>query len=235
MRLPRLMQTSLLAISLSAMATPAAMAHETHPTFPTAELSAEASRPAPNDLVVARLYVEASGSDNAAIARQVNRSIATALETARSYTSIKTQSAGTSTWPVYGKSGGKIEAWRMRSEIQIESRDSAAISELIGTLQNTLAVSQISMQPAPETRRKAADEATVDAIRAFEQRAALISQAMGKRYRIHRIAISESGHQMPIYAKMRAAPMMAEAAPAPLEGGDSTISVNVSGSIELLD
>ena len=35
----------------------------------------------------------------------------------------------------------------------------SAMSELVGELQSTLALGQINMQPAPETRRKAIDEA----------------------------------------------------------------------------
>lgn len=201
----------------------------------TAEFSAEASRSTPNDLAIAQLYAEQSGPDTATVARQVNRSITSAIESARGYADIKVQSAGTSTWPVYAKGGGKIEAWRMRSEIRLESRNAAALSELVGKLQSTLAVSNIGMQPAPDTRRKAADEATVDAIRAFEQRAALVGSTLGKRYRIHRLNISESGSQPPIFAKMRASAMMAEAAPAPIEAGESEVSVTVNGSIELLD
>lgn len=201
----------------------------------TAEFSAEASRSTPNDLAIAQLYAEQSGPDTATVARQVNRSIANAIESARGYPDIKVQSAGTSTWPVYTKGGGKIEAWRMRSEIRLESRNAAALSELVGKLQSSLAVSNIAMQPAPDTRRKAADEATVDAIRAFEQRAELVGSTLGKRYRIHRLNISESGSQPPIFAKMRGAAMMAEAAPAPIEAGESEVSVTVNGSIELLD
>jgi predicted secreted protein len=203
----------------------------------TVEFSTEASRAAPNDLVVAGLYVERSGGDPAALAREVNRAVAAALETARAYGSVKTQSAGTSTWPVYGKEGrGRIDAWRMRSEIRLESREVGAMSELIGKLQSSLALSHVTMQPAPDTRRKAADEATVDAIRAFEQRAGLIAGALGKRYRLHQMSIAESGSHPPIYARMRAAPaMMAEAAPAPLEGGESLVGVTITGRIEILE
>ncbi|MBN8440144.1 MAG: SIMPL domain-containing protein [Thauera sp.] len=203
----------------------------------TVEFSADASRAAPNDLVVAGLYVERSGADPAALAREVNRALAAALDTARAQAGVKTQSAGTSTWPIYGKEGrGRIEGWRMRSELRLEGRDVGVMSDLIGRLQSSLALSHVTMQPAPDTRRRAADEATVDAIRAFEQRAALVAGALGKRFRLHQISIAESGSPAPIYPRMRAAPaMMAEAAPAPLEGGESQIGVTVSGRIELLD
>lgn len=200
------------------------------------ELSADASRPAANDLIVAILYVEQAGTDAAALARQVNRNVAAAFDVARPYTDIKAQSAGTSTWPVYGKnsSSGKIDGWRMRAEVRLEGRNLAAMSELIGKLQATLALAQVNMQPAPDTRRKVLDEATVDAIRAFEQRAALVSSTLGKRYRIRQLNVAESGHR-PIYTRMRAAPMMTEAAPAPLEAGETDVSVTISGSIELID
>jgi predicted secreted protein len=205
------------------------------PQATTVELSAEASQSAPNDLATAVLYAERNGPNPAAVAREVNRDIAAALEIARARADIKVQSGNTSTWPVYAQDGkGRITAWRMRSEIQLESRNLAAMSELVGELQSSLALAHISMQPAPETRRKAVDEATVGALRAFEQRAALIAGALGKKHRIAHLAIGDSGFQPPM-PRMRAAAMAAEVASAPLEGGESQVSVHVSGRIELAD
>lgn len=205
------------------------------PQATTVELSAVASQSAPNDLATAVLYAERNGPNPAAVAREVNRDIAAALEVARTRADIKVQSGNTSTWPVYAQDGkGRITAWRMRSEIQLESRNLAAMSELVGELQSSLALAHISMQPAPDTRRKAVDEATVGALRAFEQRAALIAGALGKKHRIAHLAIGDSGFQPPM-PRMRAAAMAAEVASAPLEGGESQVSVHVSGRIELGD
>ncbi len=205
---------------------------------PSIEFSAEASQAAANDLGVATLYAESSGNNAAELALAVNQRIVKALALAHGFASIKAQSGGVSTWPVYAKDGqGHIESWRMRSEIRIESRDLGALSDLIGKLQTDLALSQVAMQPAPETRRKAVEEATVSAIRAFEQRAALIAQTLGKRYRIAHMSIGDSGFQPPMPIRMRsvAAGMLAESAPAPLEGGESELGVSISGRIELLD
>ena len=200
------------------------------------DLAAEASLPAANDLAVASLYVERSGSDPAALAEEVNRTIASALATAREQREVKVQSEGTGTWPIYGKDGGRIEGWRMRSAIQLESRELVAISELIGRLQGRLAVGHIGLQPSPETRRKVADEAMVAAMRNFEQRAGVIAAALGKRYRLRQLSVSDAGAPTPIYPRMRSAPaMMAEAAPAPIEAGESRVTVNINGSIELID
>ncbi len=202
----------------------------------TVEFTAEAHRAAANDLAVADLYAEQSGANLATISQQVNHSIAAALETARAYGDIKVQSAGTSTSPVYSKDGGKLESWRIRTQLRLETQNIAAMSELLGKLQTTLAVSQISMQPAADTRRQAVDGATVDAIRAFEQRATLIASALNKHYRIRHLNIAESGFR-PV--QVLRAPMKAEfsasAAPTPLESGESTVGVTLSGRIELID
>ena len=221
--------------TLTALQSAAAVAADT-PAPPTVELSAEAGGAAANDLAVAVLYAERSGTSAAAVAREVNRDIAAALELARAQGAVKVQSGNVSTWPVYGKDGqGRITAWRMRSELRLESTDTAAMSELVGKLQETLALAHLTMEPAPETRRKAVADVTVDALRAFEARAKLIADTLGRRYRIAHLAVGDHGLQPPPMPRMRAAVMAAEAAPAPLEGGESRVSVHVSGRIELLD
>ncbi len=203
----------------------------------TVEFTAEAHRAAANNLAIADLYAEQSGNNLATVSQQVNSSIAAALETARAYNDVKIQSAGTSTSPVYSKDGSKLESWRIRAQLRLETQNIAAMSELLGKLQTTLAVSQISMQPAADTRRQAVDGATVDAIHAFEQRAELIASTLNKHYRIRHLNITENGFR-PV--QMLRAPMKAEfssapAAPAPLESGESMVGVTLSGRIELID
>lgn len=232
----RILGASLATVMISVPTAASAQLATGNEARPSIEFSAEASQTAANDLGVATLYAEGSGDNAAELALGINQRMVKALAVAHAFASVKAQSGGVSTWPVYAKDGqGRIEAWRMRSEIRIESRDLGALSELIGKLQGSLAVAQLSMQPSAETRRKATDEATVDAIRAFEQRAALISSSLGKRYRLRHINISDSGARPPIYARMRAAPMMAEAASAPLEGGESEVGVTINGRIELVE
>lgn len=201
---------------------------------PTVELSAEASRRAPNDFAVATAYVEASDPDPARLAKRVNEALATALDQARRYPDVSTRSAGVHTYPVYGKDGRRIEGWRMRSEIQLESRNLAALSELLGRLQGALAISQLTIRPAPETERATADQAATDAIHAFEARAKTISATLGKHYRIRHLAVAYGGGG-PVRPMMRAMAMAEDAGTVPLEAGDTEVIVNVSGTIELTD
>lgn len=213
---------------LSAIAHPSA-----GPAVPTVELSAEASRPAPNDMAIANAYFEASGTDPGKLAEHVNGTIASALEHTRGFRDVKVQTAGTSTYPVYGKDGRRIESWRMRSELQLESRNLPALAELLGKLQANLALSALMMQPAPETRKNIADQVATDALRAFQVRAKIIADTLGRAYRIRHLSISY-GDGQPI-RPMKSMAMRAEAAPMPIEAGETEIVVTVHGTVELTD
>lgn len=202
----------------------------------TIDLSAEASRPAINDQVRAVVYSEVQGGNPAELARQVNREIDEALKLIRSRPEVSVKSGNQSTYPMYGEKQ-KIETWRMRSELVLESRDLAAVSRLLGELQQRrLAVAQVTQMPSPETRRSAEDDATRDAIKAFQSRAEVIAGALGKTWKIKQLSVSQQGGYMPMPVFRAAKAMMAaEAAPAPLEAGESLLTTQVSGQIELAD
>lgn len=196
-------------------------------------LVAEASRNAPNDLARASAYLEAQDASAGELARRVNRTIAAGLETAKAHPAVKARSGDTSTWPVYGKNDRTIVGWRMRSELLLETRDMAALSELLGKLQNTLAIGEVTLLPAPETRKKAEDDATLDAIAAFQARARLIAKAINKSHRIRQMSINTGDR--PIYPMERGLAMAQAAKPQPLPvaAGESLVTVNISGQIEL--
>lgn len=200
------------------------------------DLAAEASRPAANDMVRASVYSEASGSNPADLARQVNGNISEALKLIREKKGVTVKSGNQSTYPIYTQSR-KIDGWRMRSELLIESKDFGAVSELLGRLQQMrLAVGDIAQMPSPETRRQVEDEAMREAIRAFQNRAAVVAEQLGKDWKIKQMHINQGGGSpVPIMRGARAAMLAAEAAPAPIEAGESTITTNVSGQIELAD
>ena len=196
------------------------------------DLSAEASRPAANDQLRATIFAEASGTTPGELSAQVNKLIGEALKTAKAYPAVKTQSGGTATYPIYAK-GGKIEAWRMRSELALESGDSAALSELLGKLQASLGVANLVLQPSAETRKKVESEAMVDAIAAFKERAKTIAGALGMSYRIKQLAVSTSGRNIAPLLRANARTMAVDAAPMPVEAGESQVSASVSGQVEL--
>lgn len=201
----------------------------------TIELAADASRPAANDMVRASVYSEATGSSPAELAQRVNQEVAAAIKVIRSQSAVSVKSGQQSTYPVYGP-GQKIENWRMRSELIIESQVLATVSELLGKLQQMrIAVGSVSQMPSPETRRQVEDETTREAILAFQSRAAVVAGQLGKTWKIKQLNIQQGGH-VPV-PMMRAArgPMLAESTPAPLEAGESLVTTTISGQIELAD
>lgn len=197
------------------------------------DLSAESSRPAANDLIRATIFAEVTGAAPGEPATKVSVLISEALKTAKAYHGVKTQSGSTSTFPIYTK-GGKIESWRMRSELSLESNDAAALSELLGKLQSSLGISSLVQQPSTDTRKKAENEAMLDAIAAFKARARIVADALGKPYHIKQLAINTSGRFASPMPMLRASTaMLSESAPMPMEAGESLVTVNISGQIEL--
>ena len=201
------------------------------------DLSAEASRPAVNDLLRATVYTEQSGNQAAELAKRVNGDVAAALKLAKATAGVSVKSGQQATYPVYANNVRKIDSWRMRAEVLLESRDAGVLSELLGNLQQQrMLLGNIQQMPSPETRHQVEDETTRDAIQAFQSRAKLIASSLGKTYKIKQLSINHNGGfaVMPMF-KPRMAAMAMEAAPAPVEAGESQLTTTITGQIELAD
>jgi predicted secreted protein len=201
------------------------------PTGTLIDFRVDVQRSVPNDLGRATAYAELSGAETADVARRVNAAIAAGLATAKAQPGVTVKTGNSHTYPVYGKGGRNIESWRMRSEIVLESRDAAALSTLLGKLQTQLAVSQVGFVPAPETRRAAEDDAALEAITSFQAKAARYAAALKKPYKVRSMNIGGSTNMpQPLF---RGAMMAADAAPMPVEAGESNVTVSINGQIEL--
>lgn len=228
------MKRTLLLFAFAAL--PVWAAEPTQPAGTLIDFRVDVQRNVANDLGRATAYTEVSGSDVAEVARKVKAAIADGLATAKTHAGVTVKSGNTHTYPVYSKGGRSIESWRMRSEIILESRDAAALSTAAGKLQGTLAVGNINFSPAAETRRKAEEEATLEAIDAFRTKAERIAASMKKPYRIRQMSVNGSNYFPQPHPVARGAMLMAaEAAPMPVEAGESNITVNISGQIELAE
>ena len=223
---------TLLTAAALALLAPASRADA--PAATTVGLSAEGQQEAANDLAVAGMFAEASDPQPGEVARRVNATLAAALAQAKKYPDVKVRTGTSQTFPIYGKNGRNLESWRMRSELRLESRNLAAVAELIGILQKDLVLSEINLQPAPDTRKQAQDDATRNAIEAFQSRAAMVAKTLGKGYRLRHLDVGTQG----VYPPPRPVARMAvaeAAAPLPMEAGTSTVTTTVSGTIELVD
>lgn len=204
------------------------------PEAPTLELSVEAQGSAPNDLFGATLFAEAADTRLAPLARKLNTASAAALATIKKATAVKLRSSDTRTIPVRARDGNRIESWRMVSEFVLEARDAQALSELITQLQDSgLGLARIDTTASLQTRKKTEDQAIGEAIAAFKARAELAAQALGQHYRIVKMTINTQSSERP-HPVFRAAMASSAGAPAPVEAGESLLTVSVSGTVELL-
>lgn len=197
------------------------------------DLQVEVGREIPNDLLVAQLSVELQDKSPAQLAHHINSALNAALKKAANYPAVKTSSGTQSTYPVYGKNN-RLESWRGNARLRLESRDFKAASELIAQLQNTLQLAGVTFAVAPDTRQQAENTLVSEAIYAFDKRADAVRAALnGEGYKFVHLNINSSGNNFPQPMLTRMA--VAEAvAPTEFAGGDSRVTVQVSGTIEIL-
>lgn len=224
---------TLFAISL------ASLANADIPVYQRVDFSTEVAREIPNDQMNATLSIELSDKDAGKLSQQLTLAINEAIKKAATYPAVKVSSGNQNTWPVYGStltSSSKLESWRGRAEIRLESKDFKAAGELIGKLQEKLQINGVSFSVSADSRRKVEDSLTAEAIAAFKERAEAIRSSWGvKGYKLVQMSLGSAGGPMPYVPMMRTMKMAdAESSPAQaLAGGDTRLVVNVSGSIEL--
>jgi predicted secreted protein len=201
--------------------------------FNMVQLNAQAEREVPNDLLNATLAAEAEGADPAQLADSINRTMQRALAVALAYKSVKTQSAGYQTVPVYDKN--RVARWRVRQEMRLESADFASATELIGKLQASLSVTGLTLLVSGEARRRAENALIAEALAAFDERARVVRDAMkAKGYRVRDLQVSTGGAPpRPVFAMAARALSTDGVAQPAIEPGSARILITVSGTIQL--
>ena len=198
------------------------------PQFDVVSFEAQASREVENDQLAAVLAVELHGPEPAALADTLNRRMAEALKLARAAPAVKARSGNYQTFPRYDRNQ-RIEGWQVSQELRLESADFAAVTRLIGKLQENLVVRSMAVRLSPEARRAAEDALIAEAIAAFRARAELVRTAMkAGGYRVRSLNLGTAGGLPPRPLEMRAM-----AAPVAVEAGVSQVTVTASGSIQL--
>ncbi len=197
------------------------------------DLQVEVGREIANDLLLAQLGVEFQDKSPAQLAQHINSAIHAALKKAANYPAVKVSSGAQSTYPVYGKNN-RLESWRGNARLRLESRDFKAASELIAQLQSAMLLSGVTFAVAPDTRQQAENTLVTEAIHAFDKRADAVRTALnGEGYKFVHLNINSSGNQYPQPMLARLAVNDTVATPE-FAGGDSRITVQVSGTIEIL-
>ena len=234
-RLPAsLAVAALLAASASLAQQPVAV---TLPASPSVTVTGAATATVQNDRMMAMVRAEAEQTSPGAAAADVNARMAKALAAAKAAPGVEARSAGYSTWQQWDK--GKPGKWRVAQTLSLTGADFPVLAALLTRLQDEdgLLVSSISFSLAPETRRRAEDALTKDAIRAWQQRAATGAEALGfAAWRPGRVIVSTGDNAPPqprfdMMARAGAAP--AASPPVAVESGTTELTVTVSGDAVL--
>lgn len=199
-------------------------------------LSAQASADVPQDVVDITLFYEQEAQDPASLTSVLNQRADAALRQAKGVDNVTAHSGSFTVYPSTDRDG-RISAWRGRTEVVLESKDFAAASKLAGKMSDSMQVGSVAFSLSPEAQRAAEQKLSTQAIASFKQQAQSSAQAFGySGYAIREVNIGHNGSSPRPVMMMAARSMGADAkmsAPMALEGGTSTVTVNVSGSVQM--
>ncbi|WP_089604826.1 SIMPL domain-containing protein [Acinetobacter piscicola] len=226
--------TLLLGTTLSTMT----IAAEKEPlNYNIVNVQAEATRQVSNDEMHAVLFIEKTNKQPAELSSQIAQLMNQAMAIAKKYPQVKVETGSQTTYPVYDNDNQKLKEWRGRAEVQIESKDFKAASQLISELQQNFQTQSINFSVSDEQRKKVENELMVEASKSFQQRAQIITQAWNKSsYNLVNLNLNTSNYYpQPVMMRASMAKFSdAEAAPPQdVSAGESKVTVNANGSIQL--
>ncbi|WP_433704376.1 SIMPL domain-containing protein [Paraburkholderia sacchari] len=199
-------------------------------------LSAQASAEIPQDVVTITLFYEQEAKDPASLTATLNQRADQALQKAKGVTGVTARSGQFSIYPSTDRDG-RISAWRGRTEVVLESHDFAAASKLAGDIASVMQVGNVQFSLSPEAQRAAEQKLSGQAIASFREQATANARAFGySGYTVRDVNVGHQGVMPRPMMMMSARAMSADAKaapPMPLEGGTSTVTVNVSGSVQM--
>ena len=201
------------------------------------QLAANGSVEVQQDLLTISMSATREGADATVIQTQLKAALETALAEAKRSAQpgqLDVRTGNFTLYPRYGRDG-KITAWQGTTELVIEGRDFARISATAGKIQ-TLTMGQVSFGLSREQRLKVEGDAQNQAIERFKARAADIAKSFGfAAYTLREVAVN-TGDQgyvpRPQVMAMESKSSMSDAA-VPVEAGKATVTVTVSGSVQL--
>jgi predicted secreted protein len=205
------------------------------PSVPVVSVSAVASTNVPNDRMYAWLRSESEGPDPARAASEVNAKMAKALARAKAVTGIDASTSGYTSYQV--SEPKQTPRWRIAQTLSLEGADFAAMSALVSKLQSEdlLLLSGMNFAVSPAARQKAEDGLTQQAIKTWQQRARNAAQGFGyASWRAGRVAVQTGDHGRPQpMMRATAGAYAAGGAPVAVEGGNTEVTVTVSGEAVL--
>ena len=189
------------------------------------------------DLAVVTLAIVREGPDVAPLTADVNQALAKAFAEAKAVPGVVASNGGYSTSPRYDSRGNQStrSGWQVRAQVILKSRDFNALGSLTGRLAQTMQIADSGFEISPELSAQQGAALIDRGARAFQDKALAATKAFGySGYSIRQVTIGNAGQSStPRPMLMRAAVADASAAPMPIEAGQVTLSLTVTGSLQL--
>lgn len=201
---------------------------------PTVQLQATAHSELPNDEMVVQLAVERSGPTAEKLNDEVLSALNLAIAKAKTVNGVKARLGSVTTQPEWGAQG-KRTGWRVRGVMVLEGKDLRATGALAGELSSDLQIAGVSFRLTEAARAREESRLLKEAATAFNERAKETAAAFGfSSYDLKSLNINHAPPPppRPMPMGMRAAAMESSAT-VPTEGGDATVTLSISGSVEL--
>jgi predicted secreted protein len=191
------------------------------------------------DWLTMRLSTTETGPDALTVQNQLKAALEKALRVARAQAQpglLEVRTGQFSLYPRYNSSG-KVNGWQGSTELLLEGRDIARITETAGKI-STLTLGGVSFSLSRQAQQQLESEVQTQAIERFKARAAEVTKAFGfAGYTLREVSISSADQGMEMPQRPRMMAMEAKAAMSdmavPVEAGKSMVNVTVSGSIQL--
>jgi len=199
--------------------------------------SASASAEVLQDWVSLSLAHQHEAADAAAVQRQLKQVLATALDRTRApaaASQLELSTGALQVSPRYDQAG-RMNGWTGRAELILAGRDLAAVSELAGKVPG-MTVAQVRWSLSPALRQQTAEQVQAQAVQRFRAKARALTEQFGfKDYTLREVQVSEDGAGRPVQPMMARAmsASAADGAAVPLEAGRTTVSVSVTGTVQL--
>ncbi|MEO8858279.1 MAG: SIMPL domain-containing protein [Burkholderiaceae bacterium] len=201
------------------------------------QLAASESMDVEQDLLTLTMSTSREGSDAVVVQNQLKQALDAALAEAKKAVlpgQLEVHTGNFNLSPRYGRDG-KMTGWHGSTELVLEGRDFARIGATAGHIQ-TLTMGGVNFSLSREQRAKVEGEVQSRAIDRFKAKAAEIAKSFGfAGFGLREVSVASNDQgftprprMMAMDAKVASADM-----PVALEAGKSTVTVTVSGSVQL--
>ena len=215
-------------------------AQQVNPAVPqnVVQLSAQGSVEVVQDLLTISLNTTRDGADAQTVQTLLKTALDAALTEAKKAAApgqLEVRTGNFSLYPRYGRDGKPV-GWQGTTELVLEGRDFVRISSTAGKI-STLTLGNVSFGLSREQRNKVEVDAQAMAIERFKTRATDIAQGFGfTGYTLREVSVNanDQGYSpRPRMLAMQAKSDMAVDASVPVEAGKTSVTVTVSGAVQL--